>query len=646
MNKKQLEMIRFLSIHNRPMSGKELANALKVTPRSIKNYVHEINGLYGKSIIASSHNGYELHTNTVSSLLAALDDQKIPQTQEERSFYIIKQLMLHHHSGLNVFDLSDMLCVSYSTVKTVIYKMNKIFSAYHVAFPCENDCVYMQGSEKDKRRLMSYVINEEAKNSYINLDLLRKNFDSIDIDALQTIIYQTFKKYTYYLNDFAALNLLLHLLIMIDRELNGKELDSGQTDFTFTSPQEEDFLSSLRQQIEQRFGIAFNDYEYFELYMLFRANANFSLDVSGTALKNAVGEDVLALTREYVRMIDNLYMIDLSANTFITPFALHLKNLIFRAKTGRSTKNPMTQAIKNNSPIVFDIAIYIALDLMDRYHFMVNEDETAFLAIHIGAEIERQSANIYKIPSILICPDYHDMASGILNTMMMNFGNQLNLIGSVTDETQCREKLREQRIAIVFSTIPLTQHAYYANSKVVQISPINLTSQFDRIQSVISKELEEEKNQKLCVDFHTFFEKDLFLYEPATASREQILQVLCAALTEKKYVNSDFYDNVSRRENAATTAFGGIAIPHAVEMDAMKTSIAVAISKNGIQWGSNTVYIIFLLAINKADKREFRSIYESLISLFSEPAMMPLIRSCTGFQDFEKMIYSSIHPEK
>jgi len=128
MNKKQLEMIRFLSIHNRPMSGKELANALKVTPRSIKNYVHEINGLYGKSIIASSRNGYELHTNTVSSLLA-------PQTQEERSFYIIKQLMLHHHSGLNVFDLSDMLCVSYSTVKTVIYKMNKIFSAYHVAFP-------------------------------------------------------------------------------------------------------------------------------------------------------------------------------------------------------------------------------------------------------------------------------------------------------------------------------------------------------------------------------------------------------------------------------------------------------------------------------------------------------------------------------
>ena len=90
----------------------------------------------------------------------------------------------------------------------------------------------------------------------------------------------------------------------------------------------------------------------------------------------------------------------------------------------------------------------------------------------------------------------------------------------------------------------------------------------------------------------------------------------------------------------------GIAIPHAVEMDAMKTSIAVAISKNGIQLGVHPVYIIFLLAINKADKREFRSIYESLISLFSETGYDAAHTKLYGFSGFEKMIYSSIHPEK
>lgn len=642
MNNKQLEMIRFLSVQKSAVSGKEIANALQVTPRTVKNYVHEINGFYGKNIITSSRNGYELHTNVISSLLASLDNQKIPQTQEERSFYIIKQLVLHQNTKLDLFDLCDSLYISYSTIKTVISKMNKIFSAYHVEFVCENDCVMIKGSEKDKRRLISYVINEEAKNSYINLELLRENFHHIDIDTLQQIILHTFKEYNYYLNDFAALNLLLHLLIMIDRELNGNELDSGQSTFTFTSQQEEIFLKSLKQRIEDQFHIQFNHYEFFELYMLFRANANFSIDATDSALKQIVGEDILTLTNTYVKEINSRYMINLSNNTFITPFALHLKNLILRAKTGHFIKNPMTQFIKNNSPIVFDIAIYIALDLMNRFDFQINEDETAFLSIHIGAEIERQTANTYKVPAILICPNYHDMASRILNTMMMNFGNQLNLIGSVADEEQLERKLQEQKIAIIFSTIPLTQHKNYSQTKVISISPLNLTSQFDMIQTVISREMENEKKQKLCIDFHTFFEEDLFLYAQNTLSRDQILTYLCDKLTVKNYVNPDFYENVCRRENAATTAFGGIAIPHSVEMEAIKTSIAVAISKDGIQWGTHTVYIVFLLAINKADKREFRSIYESLISLFSEPSIMPLIRNCKCFQELKKIIYSRI----
>lgn len=647
MNKKQLDMIRFLSIQNRAVSGKEIAKALNVTTRSVKNYVHSINGSYGKNIITSSRNGYELHSNEILSLLSFQNNTKIPQTQEERSFYIIKQLILNQCTKLDLFSLSDTLCVSYSTVKAVISKMNKIFSAYHIEFLCENDHVYINGFEKDKRRLISYVINEEAKNSYINLEMLQKNFSNIDIDTLQKIIYQTFKKYKFYLNDFAALNLLLHLLIMIDRELNGNKLDTGESEFIFNSPQEEMFLNSLKQQIEQQYNIKFNDYEYFELYMLFRANANFSLDASNSSLKKVVGEDILTLTKTYVEEINNLYMIDLSSNTFTTPFALHLKNLIFRGKTGRFTKNPMTYAIKNNSPIVFDIAIYIALDLMKRYNFLIDEDETAFLAIHIGAEIERQTANTYKIPSILVCPNYYDMASGILNTLMMNFGNQLNLICSVADEDQLKRKLQEQNISIIFTTIPLTQHDFYSKIKVVPISPLNLTNQFDTIQSVILKEIEDEKNLELSTNFHIFFEKDLFLYDDnISSSKEQVLASLCDKLIEKNYVDPNFYENVCRRENAATTAFGDIAIPHSVEMDAIKTSIAVMISNNGIHWGSNTVYIIFLLAINKADKREFRNIYESLISLFSEPSIISLVRNCTCFKDLENLIYNKINLNK
>ena len=119
-------------------------------------------------------------------------------------------------------------------------------------------------------------------------------------------------------------------------------------------------------------------------------------------------KNIIQLTEKYVQEINNYYMIDLSSDSFKTPFALHLKNLIFRAKENRYTANSMAQIIRTNSPLVFDIAIFISLDLMEQFNITINEDETAFLAMHIGAEIERQSESKTKVPVILICPDYHD----------------------------------------------------------------------------------------------------------------------------------------------------------------------------------------------------------------------------------------------
>lgn len=140
--------------------------------------------------------------------------------------------------------------------------------------------------------------------------------------------------------------------------------------------------------------------------------------------------------------------------------------------------------------------------------------------------------------------------------------------------------------------------------------------------------------------FHTFFEEELFLINPKSSNREQILNNLCKILQEKEYVDEDFESSVLKRENAATTAFGNIAIPHSVDMNAIKTCVSVAISKNGFQWGNNTVYVVFLLAINKADKTTFRELYESLVSLFVDDDIIQEMRGCSSFKNFEQLIYN------
>lgn len=513
MKKKEQELLNYLSEFNKPVRSAEIANALDISVRSVKNYVHNINSLYGKNIILSSRNGYELNLQNNYSLVLTNSSEQIPQTLEERSFFIIKQLVLNHSAQIEIFDLCDSLCVSYSTIKSIISKMNKTYSSYDLEFYCEHDCVRIKGNEINKRKLLSYVINEESKSSIMNVNVLKDNFASIDVEKLQNIIFKTFKKYNYYLNDFSTMNLLLHLLIIVDRELNGNELNDGQNEVSIDNQVELNFLNEFIEQLETTFDISINKYERFEIYMLFKTNANFSIEESSKKLKELVGDSIIELIDKYVEDINNIYMVDLSSKAFKTPFTLHLKNLLLRAQSGKYTSNPMAEIIKNNSPLIFDIAIYISLDLAERFNIKINEDETSFLAMHIGSEIERQADNKDKVPVAILCPNYHNMADQIMNSLMLNFGNQLNMVGSIHNENDfCT---LNNPVSILFTTIPVTNTIINTNTNepldIVSISPLNLNSQFSIIQNAILQSQEKYRDRKLKVKFNDFFEPDLFV---------------------------------------------------------------------------------------------------------------------------------------
>jgi len=73
-------------------------------------------------------------------------------------------------------------------------------------------------------------------------------------------------------------------------------------------------------------------------------------------------------------------------------------------------------------------------------------------------------------------------------------------------------------------------------------------------------------------------------------------------------------------------------------MNAIKTNVAVIISKEGINWGNGVANIVLLVAINKFDKNNFRILYETLIMLFSRQDLINLIKNCDSFEAFHKIM--------
>ena len=129
--------------------------------------------------------------------------------------------------AVDLYELCDELYISYSLLKNDIQKMNVSFAFLHIRFYSRDDCLYLQGSEKDKRKLMNHIIQQTQGKDFVDTNVLKTYFHEKDISQLLSILNEVHADHAYYLNDFARSNLLIHLLIMVSRLRCGDPLPAA-----------------------------------------------------------------------------------------------------------------------------------------------------------------------------------------------------------------------------------------------------------------------------------------------------------------------------------------------------------------------------------------------------------------------------------
>ena len=105
---------------------------LKVSERSIRNYIREANAQ--TPVIQKDRS--KIWVSSDQSIKSI--NQKIPQNYKERSRYMIKKRIIENEI-VDLFELSDLLYVSYSTLKNDIAKMNQEYQQFQIHFRLKND---------------------------------------------------------------------------------------------------------------------------------------------------------------------------------------------------------------------------------------------------------------------------------------------------------------------------------------------------------------------------------------------------------------------------------------------------------------------------------------------------------------------------
>lgn len=638
LNKKE-KLIQML-LKEQPLTSSVLSNQLDVSIRTVKNYIYQINDEYPETI-SSSRLGYSINKDHAYDVLRDLlsEEKGIPQTSKERIVFLLNKLLKSHQDDLfNIYDISDEIYISPSTIRNELKRVKRKLNKYDIELILKGDSFKIDGLEKNKRKMLSSILYEESDIHFLNLDTLQQSFRNINIDLIKSIILSEFQKYHYFINDYSLSNLVLHLALSIERIRDDNHyIQNNQT--INEDLIEYKLAKDLAFQLENYFQITFSKAEVFEMTLLIASRASSfnyrTMKISD--LEEFVGKDCLDLVYSLVDDIKSLYSIDLSDPEFLMRFTLHIYNLIIRSHNNYLSKNPLTKEIKTSYPLIYDMSVTIAKIIIEKTNVHINDDEIAYITFHIGSILETQKSFATKLPIAIFCPNYYDLSYKLIDSIQQYFSNDVIISHVFTNEN---DLLSIHNIDLIITTVPLN---VILETPVFEIKMF-LSNQ-DRYK--LSEKIKEININKQKNELRKYLTQliipDLFERKEDFKNKNECLSIMVNKLVENKYVETSFYDEIIKREQLSSTAFGNFAIPHSMKMNAYKTGINVMITRKPIKWDNHSVNLVLMMCFNKNERYIFNNIYDIITTILSESDNVKRIVSSKTYDEFIDNIVNSIN---
>lgn len=621
MTKREEEIIKLLQ-QNNWIKGKDLAVILSVSDRTIRNDIKNINLELGyKAIISDKNLGYKLSNKNI---IKDIKNKKIDSVKERRS-YILKKL-LTSKTDLDLYDITDNLYVSETTVVNDINDLNVFLENYHnLKIDKKNNKIGLRGREKDIRKLYKDLLIEETKNNLFNINQIASLYEKFDLIVVMDILEKILKKYNYKINEVAFPLLMIHLGVSIDRILSNEVIDI-EYESEIKNKIEFKIAKEFFKEVKNRIDIEINEPEL----VLFSKNL---------ITKNSNKKDFLVKSKKYELLVKDLldyiyenYDINfLNDDKLIDGLCLHIEALISRNKQKVKTANPFLDEIKKRYSYLFELSI-IAIDyLNNNLDLEINDDEASFICLHLSTAYERNFNKRYK--AILISPEVSIVNERLKESINNNFSEKIEII-KILDYFQ-EEKVKNLNPDLLISTVGLN---HSLDIKTSYISPFFKIKDETNLLKTI-KYLDDEKLKKgYEIYLRSIIKPENFYVGLEFKNRVEVIKFLCENLEKKSYVSKDYLENVLKREEISDTSFSqGFSIPHSLDtLDIKKSAISIIILKNPMIWGNHKVQIIFLLTIKNANSKALELFFSWMYTISNDLENFSKLIKSKSFGEFIK----------
>lgn len=591
-------------------------------------------------------------------VLASISNPKIPNTPKERQDYILLKLV-QAFNYITMQELCDEIYISRGTLENDLDIIESIIIKSGLALKkTTNRGIKIIGDEKKLRTLIanffskiSYVMPAKELVKHISSpreneleysferDLFRL-FSDINLSVLEDIIGEAADRLGYQFTDNAFTALLIHIAIAIKRIKNKSEVSlTEQVLLNLEATKEYEVAEFISNRLEKTFDINIPKTEcgYITIHIL-GSKIHYNMINGEEDLLRVIQSNgsIEELCKVMIDKVSQILDVNLSTDiALLKGLSMHIRASLNRFSHDIPIKNPLLDSIKNSYRASFEAAVASSEIIRDKYQLTVDENEIAYIALHIEAAIERaKDSKLDKKKVIFVCSTGIGTSQLVSSKLKRIFKN-LEIV-DILSSFDLENKVFDN-IDLIITTIPLALDF----TPVIRVNPLLLEEDIDNIGKFMSKTKSistAQENRNNLKEALNLIDNDLFFINKRFSSGHEAISEISRLMYKKGYVSEEYCDSVIDREKIASTSSGRIALPHGDINKVYKSCISICTLYKKINWdGSNRVDFIIMLAIKKNDLSKMQGIFDAIYDIMSDSKLINKIVNCKDKEELLKV---------
>ncbi|MCM3123888.1 MULTISPECIES: BglG family transcription antiterminator [unclassified Mesobacillus] len=626
MNSRNYEVLKALLESEQTFSVKELADIAGCSEKTIRNDFKVIDEwlntetnliLVRKPGLGIFIEGKKEEKAIVLQRIMKTNGEEVSDTLRKQN--VIKMLLLKDGPS-TLQEFAEHFYVSKTIIRNDLEEVEEWLARFDLRLlKKQGHGIEVIGVEKNWRTALSQVTHMIIKAAAEERKSVVSIFAQGEIDFTKSRLRKLEGKLGFSFTDEALENLVTHILISIKRVKQGSRIELSDEDMALIEKKTEyNVIRNFAKDLEKAMAINLPREEIIYITLRILGSKIYypsTIDVAKLGNELAkLDQDAVSFTKKLISAVSDVtgdpYYND---HHLLIGLALHMQTTFYRLKYSFPVENPLLNDIKSMYFTLFETIFYVMPAVLQGVQITVPEDEIAYITLHFQASFERLGKQTFNNRKVLLVCSMGVGMSQLMQTKLERKFHNLEIVGT-SSVKDVKKEINDKNPDLIISTVPFESGPV----PIITVSPFLMLEEERKIKDMLENPVLEQKETKFQTISH-LMEKELIVINPDRDTRPGIIGRLSDILIEKGYIEPEYKQSVFTREEQSSTVIGcGIAIPHGNPDFVKEAKLAVALYREPIQWGSDQVSVVFLLAIDHESKGLLKELFKEISKMMDD----------------------------